>query len=80
MAPDIRTEVIDQCLEVLSLQEKTNLAEIIANFEKVILLKTLSKFNGNVKDTAQFLGLKYTTLHQKMKKYQISFRKLPFSN
>lgn len=80
MAPDIRAEVVNQCLEALSLQEDSSLSDIIASFEKEILLKTLSRFNGNVKDSAHFLGLKYTTLHQKMKKYHISFRKLPITN
>ena len=74
-----KKEVFGRLFEMFFAKDGAPLPEIIADMEKSILLRTLDRFNGNLKDTARFLGIKYTTLHQKMKKYNICFRKLPIS-
>lgn len=76
---DFKKEVFDHLFEMFFSHEGAPLPEIIADMEKSILLRTLDRFNGNLKDTARFLGIKYTTLHQKMKKYNICFHKHPIS-
>ena len=76
---DFKKEVFDHLFDMFFTQEGAPLPEIMADMEKSILLRTLDRFNGNLKDTACFLGIKYTTLHQKMKKYNICFRKHPIS-
>jgi DNA-binding NtrC family response regulator len=61
------------------MNEKIYLKDFIESLERAILIKMLCKFNGNQRDTAEFLGLKHTTLHQKIKKYNIQFRKTAIS-
>lgn len=43
--------------------------------EKNIILRILSKVNGNQREAARILGVKHTTLNEKLKKYNIRFRK-----
>ncbi|MGB3862790.1 MAG: helix-turn-helix domain-containing protein [Candidatus Aminicenantaceae bacterium] len=46
--------------------------------EKTVLLRALSQCNGNQKSAAKFLGMKCTTLNEKLKRYNIQFDKKPF--
>ena len=77
---DLTSEILDQFLEIFSNGRDVSLANIMINFEKAILMRALSQFHGNLKKTSIFLGIKYTTLHQKMKKHNIYIRKSPFLN
>jgi DNA-binding protein Fis len=43
--------------------------------EKCLILKVLDKASGNQKEAARILGIKYTTLNQKIKKHGIRFRR-----
>jgi len=72
-----RTEIFNFFIEHFYLKEAVQLKEFLENLERNILIKTLTKFNGNQKNAAKFLGLKHTTLHEKVKKYNIHFRKEP---
>ena len=56
----------------------TPLKEFIGCMEKNIILRALSRVNGNQKYAAEILGIKYTTLNEKIKKYSIRFQKKPF--
>ncbi len=57
--------------------QRVPLKELMNMVERAILIRTLSQVNGNLKSAAKSLGLKYTTLHEKIKKYNIRFRKEP---
>lgn len=59
-------------------ETKLNFKEFLDKLERILIVKTLSIFNGNQKDSAKFLGMKYTTLHEKVKRHNISFRKSPY--
>lgn len=61
----------------LAAKEPLCLSELMKEIERTILIKSLAQFNGNQKDVARFLGIKYTTLHEKVKKYKIRFQKKP---
>lgn len=61
----------------LSTQDHLSLNELMRKVERTILVRALSQFNGNQKNVARFLGIKYTTLHEKVKKYNIRFQKTP---
>jgi DNA-binding NtrC family response regulator len=54
------------------------LRDLINIFERAVLIKSLSSFNGNQKKTADYLGLKLSTLNEKIKKHNIQFRKEPY--
>lgn len=56
----------------------TSLKEFLANIERSLILDTLEKTKGDQKKAAGILGLKYTTLHEKIKRYHIYFRTIIF--
>ena len=53
-----------------------SLKEFLANIERSLILVTLEKTNGDQRKAAEILGLKYTTLHEKIKRYHIYLRKV----
>ena len=55
-----------------------SLKEFLANIERSLILDTLEKTKGDQKKAAEILGLKYTTLHEKIKRYHIYFRTVVF--
>ncbi len=55
-----------------------SLKEFLANIERSLILDTLEKTKGDQKKAAEILGLKYTTLHEKIKRYHICFRIVVF--
>ena len=66
-------------VEYFTMNKKVHLKEFMDSLERAILIKMLSKFNGNQRNTAEFLGLNHTTLNQKIKKHNIQFRKTAIS-
>lgn len=52
-----------------------SLKSFMGKIEKNIILRTLYKVNGEQKKAAEILGLKYTTLNEKIKKYRIRLQK-----
>lgn len=58
--------------------ESVSLKEFLENFEKRLIIGVLSRVNGNRKKAAGLLGIKYTTLHEKLKKYNIHFRNMAY--
>jgi len=53
------------------------LKELIDGIEKNLILRTLYRVNGNQKEAAKILGVKYATLNEKIKKCSIRLRKEP---
>ena len=53
-----------------------SLKEFLENIERSFILTTLEKTKGDQRKAAKILGLKYTTLHEKIKRYHIYFRKV----
>jgi len=70
-------EVLNLFIEQFCMKQAIPLSELMNILEKTILIKVLSNLNGNQKEAAKFLGIKYTTLHEKVKKYNIKFLKNP---
>ena len=67
--------LVDIFMEYFFMKQIIPLREFLNILEKAILIKVLSHFNGTQTDAAKFLGIKKTTLHQKIKKYNIKFLK-----
>ena len=58
--------------------ESVSLKEFLEDFEKRLIIGVLSRVNGSRKNAAGLLGIKYTTLHEKLKKYNIHFRNMVY--
>ena len=56
-------------------QDNDSLKEFLEKMERNIIISTLIKFNGNQKHAAKFLGIKYTTFNEKVKKYKLHILK-----
>ena len=74
----IRREAIRLFSEAFYLGQTIPMKTFIESLEKDIIFNMLVKVNGNQKEVARLLGMKYTTLNQKIKKYGINFKKKPF--
>lgn len=75
-----KNDALDFFVEYICMNERIDLKEFLEELERTILIKILAKFNGNQKNAAKFLGIKYTTLNEKVRKYNIHFRKEPVVN
>lgn len=72
------TEELDPFIEYFCIQEKIPFQELMNTLERSIIIRALEEFNGNQKAAAQYLGIKHTTLNQKVKKHNILFQKKAF--
>lgn len=73
-----RLNIIKLFIEYFCIKKRVPLKELISNLERMIIIRALSQFNGNQRKTAQFLGMKYTTLNEKVKRYNIRIQKRAF--
>jgi DNA-binding NtrC family response regulator len=75
-------EIFDLFVEFFSKKQPLGLKGLIDELEKRIIVTVLGRVHGNQKEAARALGLKYTTLNEKVKKYGIHFRRkaVPFSD
>ena len=80
MNPELFEEQIDVFGSVFEefCTHRGSLKEFLANIERSLILDTLEKTKGDQKKAAEILGLKYTTLHEKLKRYHIGFRTVVF--
>lgn len=70
-------EIIDPFIDGYCLKQikhRIPLKDLLNTIERVILARVLSRFNGHQKEASQFLRIKNTTLHEKLKKHKIRFR------
>lgn len=81
LLPFQKQKVIGQTLgffvEVLCQNVPFTLRIFLDSLEKEILFAVLAQVGGNQKKAARALGLKYTTLNEKIRKYKIGFEKKP---
>ena len=68
-------EEFDLLVELLYGEGPILLKEVLEGLEKRIIVRSLGMAGGNRKEAAGMLGLKYTTLHEKLRKFGIRPRK-----
>ncbi len=68
---------VHQVIELLSSENPMQLKKLMQEVEKGIIMRVLERTGGNQRHAAKVLGLKYTTLNEKVKRYQIRFQKRP---
>ncbi|MFB0565457.1 MAG: helix-turn-helix domain-containing protein [Candidatus Aminicenantaceae bacterium] len=73
----LKLEMLRLFVELFLMRQNIPLKQFMGNLEKSIILRALSKTNGNQKEAAKFLSIKSTTLNEKIKKYKIRFQKKP---
>lgn len=66
-----------QVINLLAAENQMQLKKLIQEVEKGIIIRFLDRTGGNQRHAARLLGLKYTTLNEKVKRYQIRFQKKP---
>jgi DNA-binding NtrC family response regulator len=72
-------EEFDLLVEVLYGEGPIFLKEVLDGLEKRILVRSLGMAGGNRKEAAGMLGLKYTTFHEKLRKFGIRPPKSPYA-
>lgn len=72
---NFRGEMFDLFVEFFCKKQPVYLKNVLEELEKSIILKVLWRVHGNQKEAAKVLGIKYTTLNEKLKKYKIRFFK-----
>lgn len=73
-----RKEVFELFIEYFCIRQRVPFKELIDSIEKSILIRVLLQCRGNQKNAAKTLGIKYTTLNEKLKRYDVRFDKKPY--
>lgn len=73
-----QTNILGSLVDEFYANRMVSLKEFLANIERSLIIETLEKTKGDQKKAAEILGLKYTTLHEKIKRYHIYFRTVVF--
>lgn len=60
----------------IKLEKEMNFDEEVKNFEVHLIERALEKTGGNQREAARLLKLKHTTLHSKIKRYEINIKDL----
>ena len=68
-------EKFEPAIEHFCFENQIPLKEIVESFERAVLIKVLSRFNGNQRRAAKYLRVKNSTLNEKIKKHNIHFKK-----
>lgn len=73
----IKMDIIELFIEFICDEKPIFLKALLENIEKSIILNILFRVKGNQREAANVLGIKYTTLNEKIKRYNIRFQKKP---
>jgi len=66
---------IDLFIEDFYLKRKTPLKDFLTDIELRLIIFSLNEANGNQRKAANILGIKPTTLNEKLRRHKIRFRK-----
>ena len=73
----VKKEDVDFFVEFFCREKPIFLKDLMDQIERSVIYKILCLTRGNQKQAALALGIKYTTLNEKLKKYGIRFQKTP---
>lgn len=68
----MRSQIYKLFIDLFFLKDRVPLKNILTGLEKRIIIRVLDRTGGNQKEAAGLLGIKYTTLNEKIKKYGIT--------
>lgn len=72
---DAFIDPIDLFIENYYQRRKISLKDFLSNIELRLIIFSLNEANGNQRKAAKTLGIKPTTLHEKLKRHKIRFHK-----
>ena len=72
--------MLDLLVEAFIHERELPLKRIISYVEVSLIVSSLEKSKGNQRKAAKILGIRHTTLHEKMKRHNIGFRKILVQN
>lgn len=70
-----RLNILKIFIEYFCIRKRVPFKDLMNSVERMIIVRTLSQFDGNQRKAAEFLGLKHTTLNEKIKRYNIRVQK-----
>jgi len=70
-----KRDFLTNFLEHFCVKNEISFRELMDQLERAFLVRILSEMNGNQKLASEILGIKHTTLHEKVKKHRIQFKK-----
>ena len=70
-----KRDFLTNFLEYFCVKNEVSFRELMEQLERAFLVRILSEMNGNQKLASEILGIKHTTLHEKVKKHGIQFKK-----
>lgn len=70
-----QVDPIDIFIEDSYRRKKMPLKDFLSDIELRLIVFSLNEANGNQRKAAKILGIKPTTLNEKLRKYNIGFRK-----
>lgn len=71
-----RTRYLNRVAVRLSNEAPIPLKEVIGELEKRVIVHVLDEVDGNQKDAAKILGMKCTTLNEKLKRYGVRVKRI----
>ena len=75
-----KKEDVDFFVEFFCREKPVFLKDLMDQIERCVIYRVLCMTRGNQKQAAMALGIKYTTLNEKLKKYGIRLQKTPVEN
>ena len=69
-------DMFESLIDEFYCDSMASLKEFLANIERNLIVAALGKTNGDQRKAADILGIKPTTLHEKMKRFHIYIRKV----
>jgi DNA-binding NtrC family response regulator len=70
--------LLNAVFDRFSSTESLSLKEFMDDLERRLIVRMLFRANGNRREAAKLLGIKYTTLHEKLKKHNIHFKNMAY--
>jgi len=66
---------LDGCIDLISEGRPAPVMQIMEELERDIISQAMTTAHANIRGAALLLGIKYTTLYAKIKKYKLRFTK-----
>jgi DNA-binding NtrC family response regulator len=77
MQKERKDQLFDRIIDEFIIGGEMSLKKFLSRVEINLLVLMLQKSKGNQREASKILGIKHTSLNEKMKRYNISLHKFP---